>query len=79
MSEHPEDLKDMDFLLDRIARARAAIEEHAGKWQKGHEHASNGIDCPVCQVKLALTYCRTASNGHIYARCRTPGCVCWME
>ena len=35
------------------------------------------IECPECKGKLHLS--QSAYNGHVHAKCETPGCVAWME
>lgn len=35
------------------------------------------VVCPTCQG--TLHYSRAASNGHVWARCETAGCLAWME
>jgi hypothetical protein len=35
------------------------------------------IECPECKGKLHLS--QAAYNGHVFAKCETPGCVSWME
>jgi hypothetical protein len=58
--------------------ARIAIVEHAGPWKRG-QGAGGKIDCPVCGGKETLGYSRAGLNGHVWAKCSTDGCVCWME
>lgn len=35
------------------------------------------IKCPVCGG--ALTLSQSSYNGHVWGRCKTKGCVSWME
>lgn len=35
------------------------------------------IECPACKGKLHLS--QAASNGHVWGKCETDGCVSWME
>jgi hypothetical protein len=45
--------------------------------KKLHKPGSTGsIDCPVCEGRLNFSI---ASNGHVWARCATQGCLAWME
>ena len=63
-----------DRAIDAVARARRAI---AGSVM--HRRGSGGtIDCPICGTLGALAF-SVAYNGHIHAKCRTAGCVAWME
>jgi len=64
----------------RVAKARAAIVAHlGGPWKKGTPGARGAIDCPCCGKPGALRFSRSGYNGHIHARCETPGCCSWME
>lgn len=35
------------------------------------------VECPACRGRLHLS--QAASNGHVWGRCETKGCVSWME
>lgn len=63
----------------RIGKVREAIvEKLGGQWKRGMPGASGTIDCPCgCGGKVAFS--RAGYNGHIHARCSTPGCAAWME
>lgn len=37
---------------------------------------SGEIECPKC--KNQLTFSKARSNGHIWGRCKTDGCLLWM-
>lgn len=56
------------------ATALAAIQEHAA----GQRGIANVIPCPACGTGQ-LHYSVARSNGHIHARCSTPGCVTFMQ
>jgi len=56
--------------LAKIIIARAAIVEDSN----GHRGIRGKLACPVCEIG-DLTYSVSASNGHIWANCSTPGCV----
>lgn len=66
--------------IAKIGQARKAIVESiGGPWKRGKPAAYGTIDCPVCEKKRTLNFSRFSYNGHIHARCDTPGCVAWME
>jgi len=61
---------------DRAARAMkalAAVLDHAGS-KRG---VAATITCPCCHGRLVYSIAR--GNGHIHARCQTPGCVEFMQ
>ncbi len=65
-------------LSDGIRAARSAIVAHCGgPWKKGAPGSNGVIDCPVCGSPLGFS--RSGYNGHIHARCKTDGCVAWLE
>ena len=58
--------------LDRpspMARAFAMIADEPGD--------AGTIACPTCSGRLNWT--RDPSNGHVWGRCETDGCLCWMQ
>lgn len=52
-------------------------------WRKEHKTkriaGAQTIDCPACGGIKTLSMTIAASNGHVYAHCKTEGCVSWME
>ena len=60
-----------------MRKARAAIVADAGPYNPG-EGKSGRITCPVCSTGT-LSYTRAGINGHVHARCSTPGCLSWVE
>jgi hypothetical protein len=66
------------FAKIRMAR-EAIVANLGGPWKRGTQSARGYIDCPVCDAKDSLSFMRSGYNGHIHARCNTPGCVAWME
>lgn len=46
-------------------------QEHEGQHWKGIK------ECPVCKGRLHMSH--AASNGHVWGKCETEGCVAWME
>lgn len=61
-----------------IGKARQAIVAACGgPWKKGKPSILGAITCPVCGGHLE--YRRSGCNGHIHARCKTDGCVKWVE
>lgn len=67
-----------DATVDRIIVALEAIFKRAGTWKRGRGADSGSFDCPN-QCGGVLTYSRAASNGHLMARCSTPGCARFMQ
>jgi len=67
--------------FQKIDLAREAIVKACGgPWAKGDRYEKTGlINCPVCHRLETLQYSRSGYNGHIHAKCSTPGCVSWME
>lgn len=58
-----------------IAITTAAIKlcrEHAG----GKRGIAGEVTCPKCRGRLHYTV--AASNGHLWGRCETAGCLVWM-
>ena len=48
------------------------------EWRKKPPLGKQGvIECPVCKGNLHLS--QAASNGHVWGKCETEGCVSWME
>ena len=67
----------MDKDIQQVLTVRKAILEHLQARQAG-PYGQGIISCPVCQTgKVAFS--RASSNGHVWARCTTEGCVRWME
>lgn len=63
--EEAEFKKHMEGLGEAIKRIRAT------KQNQGT------IECPICQKKLGFSVAK--SNGHIWGRCETAGCLAWMQ
>jgi hypothetical protein len=63
-----------DSTVDRALTALAAIKGIVGK-RRG---VSDTIDCPNgCGGRMSYSVAR--SNGHVMARCSSPGCVAFMQ
>lgn len=73
----PEELKEqretMEKRLTATNQAYSQIKLIAGK-QKG---ISGFIICPLCGNELNYSVAR--ANGHIWAQCKTDGCLRWMQ
>lgn len=65
-------LPDESFSVTRTLEALAAAKRHANKRRCIRET----IPCPVCKGDLVYS---VASNGHMWGKCRTEGCVEWIE
>lgn len=60
--------------FQRVGMIRKAImAEHKATGSNGGELA-----CPACKTGT-VQWTRARSNGHVHARCSTPGCASWME
>lgn len=46
------------------------------KRHKG-QRAKEVIECPKCKGRLHLSI--AATNGHVWGKCETEGCLAWME
>ncbi len=67
-----------DVAYERHRRAHRAVHDDAKAKGLGRGHGGEGVlVCPLCQG--SLVYSVASYNGHIHARCRTEGCVSWME
>lgn len=60
--------------LKRMRLVIAVVSEWRKKPPRGKQEI---IECPACKGKLHLS--QAASNGHVWGRCETKGCVSWME
>lgn len=58
---------------ERTMKAIRAIADHI----KATGKYADIIDCPNCGNRLG--YGKARSNGHVHARCDTPGCVSFMQ
>ena len=45
---------------------------------KPKESVQDEMECPICQ-KGVLHFSISSSNGHIWGRCTTKGCVAFMQ
>ena len=58
----------------------AMISASADAKQKGFKRGNGGrgeMQCPIC--KGTLCYSVASINGHIWGKCKTDGCVSWMQ
>lgn len=63
-----------DRFFENYKKARAAIMASV----MARRGSGGSIDCPICGVLGSLVF-SIAHNGHVHAKCRTAGCVAWME
>lgn len=77
-----EQLAEDDAMMERhslnCTKARLAIVKYIKPWKEGCSSSAGEIACPICE-KGRLSFSRASSNGHIWARCSTEGCVAWQE
>ena len=59
--------------LERMGAVRGAIIAHLD----GKRSGAGQIPCPCCTGRVMFS--RASVNGHIHAKCSTPGCAAWME
>ena len=59
--------RQLDLMLDLIPVLK-------GKFRTGTQGTH---ECPVCQKDLSVS--RAGSNGHLWVRCATDGCMRFME
>lgn len=79
-AELDESEKVMKARFEKLVAARSAIVEACGgPWKRGDPGQGGKIHCPSCGTDDALSFSRSGYNGHIHARCKTEGCVGWME
>ena len=68
------DRAETEAVLQRILTVMPVVAE----WRKKEPRGKAGvIECPACGGRLHLT--QAASNGHVWGKCETKGCVSWME
>lgn len=62
-----------------IAKVMMAIRPWRTEHKTKRISGSQTIDCPACGGTKTLSMTIAGYNGHIHARCKTEGCVSWME
>lgn len=67
-------LPDMSF-MDRAGMIAEAIQSAAVKAGK-RRNIREVIPCPCCRGSLTFS---VSSNGHIWGKCATEGCLEWMS
>jgi hypothetical protein len=71
---------EMNARFEKIGKARKAIVENlGGPWKRGKPSVAGVIDCPACGKEQSLQFSCSGYNGHVHAKCKTEGCVSWME
>lgn len=72
---------DLGRVVVRTLCAKGAVQsDHVRKREagiQGEQLYSGVVPCPACEADLR--YSIAASNGHIMAVCKTPGCVRFRE
>ena len=75
MKEADETMKELEAMMAGMEKAYEEIERRG--YGKGNGVAKDTMTCPVCGGTL---YFRVANcNGHVHAKCKTDGCLAWME
>jgi hypothetical protein len=67
--------KEMEAHTELFMVAVKAVEP-IRKHYKGKNYLGT-IECPICKGELVVRH--AACNGHIWAKCKTEGCVSWVE
>ena len=62
-----------------MAKVMTAIMPWRTEHKKKRIGGAQTIDCPACGGIKTLSMTIAAYNGHVHARCKTEGCVSWME
>lgn len=64
--------------IERTMNRMAIVDPVVNAWRdKPPRGKAEVIECPACKGRLHLS--QSAYNGHVHAKCETPGCVAWME
>lgn len=66
--------KRADKFLSDVSKARLAIAEKVGR----RRNVDGTMKCPICGQEESLFYV-VHYNGHVHGRCKTGGCVSWLE
>ena len=66
------DKRDREY-MQRVGKIREAIVTAT----EGKRGVRGRIPCPCCDGQVGFSV--SGYNGHIHARCSTPGCASWME
>jgi len=66
----------VDDAVPAIIAIRKKHNLTAGR-RKPKTDINDSIKCPVCS--RVLSYSISSYNGHIWGKCKTPGCLAWME
>ena len=75
MEEADEGMKQLEAMMDGMDKAYHEIRRRG--YGKGNGVSRDAMECPVCGSTL---FFRVANcNGHVHARCKTDGCLSWME
>lgn len=65
-------------LMDRMRKVMEVVKPWRAGWSKSNRVGkAEVIKCPACAGRLHLS--QAASNGHVWGKCETEGCVSWME
>lgn len=62
-----------------LFKAFAAIAEWRDDHRKRKAAGSTVVDCPACGAAKSLHVVIAARNGHTSGKCKTDGCVGWIE
>jgi len=72
--EYAEEGRRVEASMARMRTVMPVVAEWRKKPPRGKGEI---IECPACKGRLHLS--QAASNGHVWGRCETAGCVSWIE
>jgi hypothetical protein len=64
--------------INRLAASVAVI----GRAQARHAKTGKNkgwMRCPLCKKKHSVRWTRSTNNGHVWAKCKTPGCIQFVQ
>lgn len=79
VAEIEEQEKELNDHLGKMEKVMAAIAPIRKQVKAGGKSVGMLIDCPACGGTKTLGLSFSSYNWHCHGRCKTPGCVSWME
>ena len=72
-------VEEMLARADATCQAMELVQADANEHNYGKRRPGQGkVLCPLCESG-EIFYSVAASNGHMFAKCSTEGCIAWME
>jgi hypothetical protein len=74
-----EELEEYQNFIDAAMKRHMLVFPIIAEIKKAHKRKNwrGDVTCPVCNRKLHISH--AASNGHVWGKCETDGCLSWME